>query len=79
MLIISTFDYVQALTLFNRMGLTMSSSSKLRLLGEAGDMLEHTMNSTRRKKLLEITSDRDVRPGHQAMDRHNKGSRVRNV
>ncbi|XP_052218620.1 uncharacterized protein LOC127836178 isoform X2 [Dreissena polymorpha] len=65
-----------ALTLFNRMGLTMSSSSKLRLLGEAGDMLEHTMNSTRRKKLLEITSDRDVRPGHQAMDRHNKGSRI---
>ncbi|XP_052224940.1 uncharacterized protein LOC127840570 [Dreissena polymorpha] len=65
-----------ALTLFNRMGLTMSTSSKLRLLDEAGEMLEDNIaRSLRKNPLIKITGDNldiYVRTGHHSLDRHNK-------
>ncbi|KAH3806767.1 uncharacterized protein LOC127870998 isoform X2 [Dreissena polymorpha] len=65
-----------ALTLFNRTGLTMSTSSKLRLLDEAGEMLEDNIaRSLRKNPLVKITGDNldiYVRTGHHSLDRHEK-------
>ncbi|KAH3856944.1 hypothetical protein DPMN_099540 [Dreissena polymorpha] len=58
------------------MGMTMSTSSKLRLLDEAGEMLEDNIaRSLRKNPLVKITGDNldiYVRTGHHSLDRHSK-------
>ena len=68
--------FKQALARLNHMGLTLSSTSKLRLLEEAGNRMEtNIVLSLQKNPVVKITGDNldiYVKTGHKSLERSNQ-------
>jgi hypothetical protein len=71
----SKFHLLQAITRLNRMGLTLSVSTKLRLLDEAGAMMDTAIVSKlQTNPLFKVTGDNldiYIRTGHKSLEKSN--------
>jgi hypothetical protein len=68
--------YYQALRRLNHLGLTLSTTSKLKLLDEAGNRMETSVASTlQRNPIVKVNGDNPdiyVRTGHKSLERSNQ-------